>query len=224
MDDGNGADGGPDQEPPDNVKDIVEEIDSEFGDELGDIDFADELGKVGRNVDESSDEIGEFADAVRSGNVQNKSDVLTHLVKISNSTATTAGTVAGALAGSLAGPIGSIVGAVVVGTSAYLVTSDENRLIAIPVEESDIPADPQIHSIADIDDQPDIRSLIENVASEQEVSQEASTIFREIDFNQVRSELDRLGRTDSDDLEKYAGYYFEHKGQYVVVIIDEDDE
>jgi hypothetical protein len=222
MSDGNEGNEEPDQESLEALEATIEELDSEFEDELGELELTDELGKVGRNIDESTDEIGELVDAVKEGDVQSKSDVLTHLVKISNSTATTTGTVAGALAGSLAGPIGSIAGAVIGGTSAYLYTSDEKRVIAVPVNESETPENAKIHTIDDIQNQPDIRSLVENVASEQEASQEASNLLRELDFDKIRSELDRLGRTDTEDLEKYAGYYFEHEGQRIVVMIDVD--
>lgn len=202
---------------------ITQELDSELEGELGKFELSGELGKVGRNIEESTDEIEELVEAVRNGNVQNKSDVLTHLVNISNSTATTTGTVAGALLGSLAGPIGSIAGAVMGGTSAYLYTNDEKRIIAIPVDKSDVPDDADVHTVDDIQNQPDIRSLVEKVASEQEVGQEASSLLREIDFDEVRSELNRLGRTNTEDLKEYAGYYFTHQGQLAVVIIDEDE-
>lgn len=222
MNDGDKGNDELDQESLDALEATIEELDSEFEDELGELDLSGELEKLGRNVEESTDEIGDLVEEITSGNVKSKSDVLTHLVKVSNSTATTTGTVAGALAGSLAGPIGSIAGAVIGGTSAYLYTSDEKRIIAIPVDESEMPEDAKVHTTDDISDQPDIRSLVESVASEQEPSQEASSLFRELDFDKIRSELDKLGRTDTDDLEKYAGYYFEHENQRIVVIIDEE--
>jgi len=222
MSNGNDDDNESSQELSEDLEMITEELDSELEGGLKGVNLADELGKVGRNIDESSDEIEELVDAVKQGNIENKSDILSHLVEISNSTATTTGTIAGALTGSLLGPIGSIAGAVVGGASAYLYTSNEKRIIAVPVSESETPGDANIHSVDDIENQPDIRSLVENVASEQEANQETSNLLREINFNDVQSELDRLGRTDTESIEEYSGYYFEHEGQRVVVIIDED--
>lgn len=218
----NGGSDGVDEESVKTVEEAIDDIEEKFGDELKETEFPDDLEAFERNLEDSADEIQGLIDDFKDGEINNKKDVLSHLVKISNTTATTAGTVGGALLGSLLGPAGSIGGAVVGGGTTYLLTRDEKRLIAAPVDESETPEGADIHGVSDIKDQPDVRDLVKNVASTGEIDQEASSLLREIDFDEVRAALNGLGRTETSELDEFPGCYFEHDNQRVVVMIDEE--
>lgn len=187
------------------------------------------LNDVALNLEDGAEEVAELLDRAYRGEIRSKTDLAVNVLDVAeeNRLSFTASGAAGAYFGSFAGPFGSILGAAGGVAAVYLYeVKDGRHVIAIPLEHDRVPdgVEPAPASEPPLRDSRDLQSLLDQAFEAGEAVDQADSLRRTIDFDDIEDRLTELEYVETEEEDMYDGYYVEHNDMIFVTFFAESIE
>lgn len=187
------------------------------------------LNDVALNLEDGAEEVAELLDRAYRGEIKSKKDLAVNVLEVAegNRLSFSAGGATGAYFGSFAGPFGSILGAAGGVAAVYLYeVKDGRHVIAIPLEPDQVPdgVEPAPASEPPLRDSRDLQSLLDQAFEAGEAVDQADSLRRTIDFDDIEDRLGELEYVETGEEDMYDGYYVEHNDLVFVTFVAETIE